>query len=114
MFIGGKIMKQYYVASLCREGILGGGIVADEDGITYKTGKVTVSPKLRNLEMKYSSIRDFSKKWVLCFPVFTIAMNDGEIYRFIIFSPRRFNALLREKVKHRNFRFLKMNGGHDE
>ena len=58
-------MKQYYVASLCRNGVLGGGIVADDDGITFKTGKVTVSPKLRNLEMKYSNIRDFSKKWVL-------------------------------------------------
>ena len=52
-------MKQYYVASLCREGILGGGIVSDEDGITYKTGKVTVSPKLRNLEMKYRDIQDY-------------------------------------------------------
>ena len=92
-------MKQYYVASLCRNGILGGGIVADEDGITYKTGKVTVSPRFRNLEMKYSNIRDFSIKWVLCFPVFTILMNDGENYKFIIFGPRRFNALLRDKVK---------------
>lgn len=33
-------MKQYYVASLCREGILGGSIIADDHGITYKTGKV--------------------------------------------------------------------------
>ncbi len=90
-------MKQYYVASLCREGVIGGGIVADEEGITYKTGKVTVSPRLRNLEMKYRDIRDYSKKWVLCFPVFTISMKDGENYRFIIFSPKRFNALLEEK-----------------
>ncbi len=72
-------MKQYYIASLCREGILGGGIVADEDGITYKTGKVTVSPKLRNLEMKYSSIRDFSKKWVLFFPISPIFFSDSEV-----------------------------------
>ena len=93
-------MKQNYVASLCREGILGGGIVADDDGITYKTGKVTVSPRLRNLEMKYGNIRDFSKKWVLCFPVFTISMDDGENYKFIIFNPNRFNALLKEKVRH--------------
>ena len=93
-------MKQYYVASLCREGILGGGIVADDDGITYKTGKVTVSPRFRNLEMKYRNIQGFSQKRVLCFPVFTISMNDGENYTFIIFSPKRFTALLREKVKH--------------
>jgi hypothetical protein len=92
-------MKQYYIASLCREGILGGGIVANDEGITYKTGKVTVSPKLRNLEMKYRDIQGFSKKWVLCFPVFTISMNDGEDFKFIIFSPKRFNALLKNKVK---------------
>lgn len=92
-------MKQYYVASLCRKGILGGGIVADDEGITYKTGKVTVSEKFRNLEMKYRNIRDYAKKWVLCFPVFTISMNDGENYTFIIFSPKRFEALLSEKVK---------------
>ena len=92
-------MKQYYIASLCRNGVLGGGIAANDDGITFKTGKVTVSPQLRNLEMKYRNIREFSKKRVLCFPVFTISMNDGENYRFIIFSPKRFNALLRDKVK---------------
>ncbi len=92
-------MKQYYTASLCRGGVLGGGIVVGDDGITYKTGKVTVSPGLRNLEMKFRNIRDFSKKWVLCFPVFTISMNDGENYRFIIFSPKRFQALLEDKVK---------------
>ncbi|MBR3277014.1 MAG: hypothetical protein IKG08_10495 [Eubacterium sp.] len=56
-------MKQYYVASLCREGVLGGGIVADDEGITYKTEK------------------------------------DGENYRFIVFSLKRFGALLSSKVK---------------
>ncbi len=94
-------MRQYYVASLCREGILGGGIVADDEGITYKTGKVTVSQRFKNLEMKYGDIRDFSKKRALCFPVFTVFMNDGESYKFIIFSPKRFDALLKEKI-HRN------------
>ena len=49
--------------------------------------------------MKYRNIRDFSQKWVLCFPVFTISLNDGENYKFIIFSSKRFNTLLREKVK---------------
>ena len=91
-------IARLYVAGLCREGILGGGIVADEDGITYKTGKVTVLSKLKNLKMKYRDIQDYSKKWVLCFPVFTISMNDGENYKFIIFNPKRFNALLRDKV----------------
>ena len=92
-------MKQYYIASLCRGGILGGGIVADDAGITYKTGKVTVSSGLRDLEMKFTDIQDYSQKWVLCFPVFTISMNDGENYKFIIFSPKRFNAILKNNVK---------------
>lgn len=91
-------MRQYFIASICREGILGGGIVADEESITFKTGKVTVSYRLKNLRMEYSSIQSFSRKWVLCFPVFTITMNDGEIYKFIIFSPGRFERLLQEKV----------------
>ena len=94
-------MKQVFVASLCRGGILGGGIVAGEDGITYKTGKVTDPSRFRNLEMKYRDIRDFSRKRVLGFPVFTISMNDGESYRFLIFSPKRFNALLSDKVSKR-------------
>ena len=93
-------MKQYFIASICREGILGGSIVADDEALTFKTGKVTVSPRLRNLEMKYRDIQGFTKKWVFCFPVFTIAMNDGENYKFIVFHPKRFSALLSEKVKH--------------
>ncbi len=91
-------MKQYYIASICREGIIGGGIVADDEKITFKTGKLTVSQKIRNLEMKYSNIQSYSRKWVFCFPVFSITMNDGEIYKFIIFSPGKFNGLLHDKV----------------
>ena len=91
-------MKNYYIASICRNGILGGAIIADDGGISYKTGKLTVPPELRNLRMEYRDIRDFSKKWVLCFPVFTIAMKDGETYKFIIFSPGKFHSLLFEKV----------------
>ncbi|MBR3357264.1 MAG: hypothetical protein IKG46_05475 [Solobacterium sp.] len=92
-------MKQYFIASICREGIIGGGITADDEGITYKTGKITVSSKIRNLELKYRNIQEFSSKWVFCFPVFSIVMDDGEIYKFIIFSPKRFTSLLQEKVK---------------
>ena len=91
-------MQEYFIASICRGGIIGGGITADEEGITYKTGKLTVSPQLRNLEMKYRDIQGFSKKWVVCFPVFTIEMADGESHTFIIFNPKRFNALLSDKV----------------
>ena len=63
-------MKKFYIASICRGGILGGGIFADDEGITFRTGKVTVPAALRNLEMKYGDIRDFSEKRVLFFPHF--------------------------------------------
>ncbi len=49
--------------------------------------------------MKFRDIQGYSKKWVLCFPVFTISLNDGENYKFIIFSPKRFNALLRTYIQ---------------
>ena len=47
--------------------VLGGGIVADEDGITYKAGKLTVSPKLRKLKMKYRDIQGYSKNGCCAF-----------------------------------------------
>ena len=42
-------MKQVFITSICREGIPGGGIVADGHAITCKTGKVTVSLKPKQI-----------------------------------------------------------------
>ena len=91
--------QQYFIASICREGIIGGGIAADDEAITFKTNKLTVSSTIKNLELKYRNIRGYAKKWVLCFPVFSIFMDDGETYTFLIFSPGRFSSLLRDKVQ---------------
>ena len=91
-------MKKMYMVSLCRQGILGGWIIADDEGITYKTGKVTVSPKLRNLEMKYRDIRNFSRAWMACFPTVTVTMADGESYIFIVFRPGSFCRLLENRI----------------
>lgn len=92
-------MKRYFIVSLCHEGVLGGGIVANDESITYRTNKVTVSQKYRNLEMKYSDIQGFSKKWVLFFPIYSINMKSGETYKFLVFNTGRFNKLLNEKLK---------------
>lgn len=92
-------MKRYFIVSLCHEGVLGGGIVANGESITYRTNKVTVSQKYRNLEMKYSDIQGFSKKWVLFFPIYSINMKSGETYKFLVFNTGRFNKLLNEKLK---------------
>ena len=91
-------MKRYFIVSLCHGGVLGGGIVADDESITYRTNKLTVSQKYRNLEMKYCDIQGFSRKWVLCFPIFSINMKSGETYKFLVFNPKRFSNLLNEKT----------------
>ena len=91
-------MKKYYIASICRNGVLGGGIIAGDESITYKTGKVTVPAKLRNLEMNYGEILSYSEKWVLCFPVFSLSMSDDEKYSFIVFAQKSFRELLDEKI----------------
>ena len=93
-------MKEVFAASLCREGILGGGIIVDDESITYKTGKVTVSPRYRNIEMKYRDIQSISKGWLLFFPTVSITMRNGESFKFIIFSRQRFLWLLEGKGVH--------------
>ncbi len=42
-------MGKTFVCSLCRNGIIGGGLYIDEQSITYSTQKLTVSPLYRNL-----------------------------------------------------------------
>ncbi len=82
-------MKSYFVCSLCHNGLLGGGLIVDENTITYKTGKVTVDKKFRNLTLCRSDIVDLSWKWII-FPVATFEMKNKEKYSFLIFNKRRF------------------------
>lgn len=82
-------MKHYFICSLCHNGILGGGLIVDEQVINYKTGKVTAERKYRDLILKRDDILSVSWKWVI-FPKATFAMKNGEQYRFFIFNKRRF------------------------
>ena len=45
----------------------------------YKTGKVTVDKKFRNLELNRDDIVALSWKWVI-FPIATFEMKNGEKY----------------------------------
>ena len=85
-------MKQYYAASLCRNGVLGGGIAAGEDGITYKTGKVTVPPKLRNLEMKYRNI--FQKTGVVHSGIYDLDERRRELQVYHL-QPKAFSRYVK-------------------
>ena len=87
-------MKKYFIASLCKGGILGGGITADDESFTYRTNKITVSSSLKNIRMPYADIRELSKGWLLCFPTVTVHMKDGSSYKFIVFRRALFCSCL--------------------
>ncbi|MCH5348165.1 MAG: hypothetical protein J1E40_02485 [Oscillospiraceae bacterium] len=89
-------MKKVFIVSLCREGILGGGLFADSDKLTYRTNKLTVSPRFRNLEMPLTDITEVSRGRMLFLPTFTIKMKNNEDHKFIVFSPNAFLKTLNE------------------
>ena len=90
-------MKKYFVVSLVKNGILGGGIVADSEAITYHTGKVTVPKEYRHLEMKYKDICKVTTGWLFILPTVLIEMRNGEAFKFaVFFSRKRFVNTLRD------------------
>ncbi len=82
-------MKQYFVVSLIKNGILGGGITADAEAITYHTGKLTVPAEYRHLEMKYKDICRVTAGWLFILPTVTIEMQNGKAFRFAVFFGRK-------------------------
>lgn len=89
-------MKKYFIVSLVKNGILGGGIVADSEAITYHTGKLTIPDQYRHLEMKYKDICRVTTGWLFILPTVLIEMQNGEKFRFaVFFSRKRFVNTLR-------------------
>ena len=89
-------MKKYFVVSFVKNGILGGGIVADAEAITYHTGKLTVPKEYRHLEMKYKDICNVTTGWLFILPTVLIKMRNGEEFKFaVFFSRKRFVNTLR-------------------
>ena len=90
-------MKKYFIVSLVKNGILGGGIVADSEAITYHTGKVTIPHEYRHLVMKYEDICEVTKGWLLILPTVMVKMRNGQEYKFaVFFSRKRFINTLRD------------------
>lgn len=89
-------MKKYFIVSLVKNGVLGGGINLTDTSITYHTGKVTVPSYIRNLEMKYENILYVEKGWFLFFPTVTVYLVNNESYKFIVFGRKKFISLLNE------------------
>ena len=91
-------MRKAFMCSLCHNGILGGGLYLDPQAVTYRTQKLTVSEKYRNLILPLKDIKEISWKWIV-FPVATFYMKNGEHYRILIFNKWRFNTYFREYSK---------------
>ena len=87
-------MKEVFICSLVHNGILGGALYVDEQSITYRTNKLTVSKELRNLVLPISEIQDVTWKWVV-FPIATFHMLDQRNYKIIIFNKWRFEKAFR-------------------
>ena len=83
-------MNKYFIASLCKNGILGGVIVADDEAITYKTNKLTVPVELRNIKMRYRDIKNTEAGWLFVFPTVSVEMKNGAVHKFVIFGRKGF------------------------
>ena len=88
-------MKKSFMCSLCHEGILGGGLSLDERAVTYRTQKLTVEEKYKNLVLPLNEINEVTWRWIVL-PVATFHMKNGEKYHIIIFNKRRFEKYYRQ------------------
>lgn len=87
----------FNVSLFCNYGILGGWLIADSEKLIYKTGKLIIPPEYKNLEMYYKNILSITKGWFLIFPTVSLSMNNGDKYKFIVFSRNRFISLVNDK-----------------
>ncbi|MBE5737072.1 MAG: hypothetical protein E7348_01590 [Clostridiales bacterium] len=89
-------MKKSFVCSLiCHNGIIGGGICLEDSAISYRTNKLTVDKRYKNLVLPLNEVCELSWKWIV-FPIATLRMASGEWYKFIIFNKKRFNKYYTE------------------
>ena len=89
------MIKAFTCSLICHNGIIGGGIYIDEKSITYKTNKLTVDKKYRNLVLPLNEICELSWTRVI-FPIATLQTTDGEKYKFLLFNKDRFSKYYAE------------------
>ena len=88
-------MEKTYVASLCKNGLLGGGLFLDDERVTYRTGKLQVSPEIRNLQLPFCRIKNVEKSKAMFLPTVTIGMEDGREWKFLVFRRSSFLSNLK-------------------
>lgn len=90
-------MKNTFSVSLCKNGIIGGWIVMEKEFMAYRTGKITIPEKYKNLVMKYRDIFSVTEGSLLFLPTVIVKMKNDEEYKFVVFSRKRFLKALDEK-----------------
>ena len=100
-YMSEEMIMKYYLASLCRNGILGGGITVEDEGVCYHTNKVTVPAKYRKLMMRYEDMEEVVCDSLFIIPTVSIKMKDKESYRFLVFGRKGFLEALKEYEKNR-------------
>ena len=92
-------MRKAFVCSLiCHNGILGGGLFLEPETLTYRTNKLTVDKKYRNLVLPLAQIKEINWKRVV-FPIATFRMENGEEYKILLFNKARFEKYYGEYRK---------------
>lgn len=89
-------MKELYVASFIHQGILGGALYLTDTMTVFRTNKLTVDEKYRNLQMKYADILGCRGGWLICFPTVTITMKNGQEYKFVVFARKKYLKKIEE------------------
>lgn len=82
-------MRHAFMCSLCHHGILGGALYLDSQSLAYRTQKITVNEKYRNLVLPLDEIQDVTWKHII-FPLATFHMKNGTAYQMLIFNKPRF------------------------
>ena len=89
-------MKNTFSVSLCKNGLIGGYIVMEEEAMIYRTGKLTIPQKYRNLVMKYRDIKSLTKGKMLFLTTVSVQMKNMEEYKFLVFNEKRFLEMLQD------------------
>lgn len=96
-------MKKYFVTSLIKGGILGGGLTADDEKICYKTGKLTVAPELRNIVIPYKNIKNITKGGFFIFKTYKFTLENNKEYKFLVFTANALDKILKSKTALKSF-----------
>ena len=62
---------------------------ANEEAVTYHTGKLTIPHEYRHIVMNYADICKVTKGWMFVLPTVTVEMRNGKDYTFAVFFGRK-------------------------